>query len=489
MKLRLARAWLALCAALAVAGPVIAWSSIQELGKLNGRTLVFAELTRDGLGKGTAESVVLGMMVLGLALKLVVFTASAGMLAWYGRREAFPTVLAGGVLAYGVDVGTLLPRLPTHGRWVFDLNRILALAALAYAMLTLPHDRPVEPWRRVLFGVWISTAWLLLHPVGIPGWEGLRDHPSLSAAIHLGFVAMGIAAMGARYLEQSAAERQQMEWFVWGLAASIAAFAIRLFVGGLVGEVFAHLVYPALQCCTVVALAVAVLKYRRWSLGRVLPRFFSASLLVMAAVSIALLLGRSGLGGWQHHRGQTLVAVLAWAGLSVALVVHGHAALARVVGYVLFPGVGDREAAVTLGAVALEDGRTEPEVLWAVRGAFAHGWPGSRVEIFRVAGGAPVFSAGPAPGAGVPDPLDEPRLVDGAFGEPATLWFALVAHGERVGVVRVVPSPGAVITPDDLEDITKLVKPLSLAVWRVSQAARYAQRRSAPAAPAPTAGP
>jgi len=28
-----------------------------------------------------------------------------------------------------------------------------------------------------------------------------------------------------------------------------------------------------------------------------------------------------------------------------------------------------------------------------------------------------------------------------------------------------------VITPDDLEDITKLVKPLSLALWRVSQAA------------------
>lgn len=489
MKLHLARAWLALCAALAVAGPMLAWSAFQEFGKGNGRTLVFAELTRDGLGKGTAESVVLGMIVLGLALKVVVFTASAGMLAWYGRREAFPTMLAGGVLAYGVDVGTLLPHLPSRGQWVFDLNRLLALAALAYAMLTLPHDRPVERWRRVLFGVWIGTAWLLLHPVGIPGWDGLRDHPSLSAAIHLGFVALGIAAMGARYLDQNAADRQQMEWFVWGVSASIAAFAIRLLVGGLVGEVLAHLVYPALQSCTVVALAVAVLKYRRWSLGRVLPRFFSASLLVVAAVSLTLVLARYGLGAWQHHRGQALVAGLAWAGLTVALVVHGHGLLARAVGYVLFPAFGDREAAVALGAAALEDGRTEAEVLWAVRGAFAHGWPGSRVEVFRVPGGAPVFSELPAPGAVPPELSDEPRLVDGAFGEPATLWFTLAAHGARVGVVRVVPSPGAVITPDDLDDVTKLVTPLSLAVWRVSQAARYAHRRRTPAAPSPSPGP
>jgi len=489
VKLHLARAWLALCAALAVVGPVIAWSAFQEFGKGNGQTLVFAELTRDGLGKGTAESVVLGLILLGLALKLVAFTASAGMLAWYGRREAFPTMLAGGVLAYGVDVGTLLPHLPSRGQWVFDLNRLLALASLAYAMLTLPRDRPVEPWRRALFGVWIATAWLLLHPVGIPGWDGLRDHPSRSAAIHLGFVALGIAVMGARYLEQDAAHRQQLEWFVWGVSASIAAFAIRLLVGGLVGEVLAHLVYPALQCCTVVALAVAVLKYRRWSLGRVLPRFFSGSLLVMAAVSIALVLGRYGLDGWQDHRGRTLVAVLAGVGVTVALVIYGHAVLARVVGYVLFPGFGDRDAAVALGAVALEDARTEPEVLWAVRGAFAHGWPGSRVEIFRVAGGAPVFSPEPPPGSGPPDLKGEARLVDGAFGEPATLWFTLAAHGERGGVVRVVPSPGAVITPDDLEDITKLVKPLSLAVWRVSQAARYAQRRSAPVAPSRALGP
>lgn len=474
IRVLLARVWLALCVGLAAAGPVVAWPAFKDFVKGDGRMTVVAEVARYGFDVSASETLVFGMLLVSLAVKMAVFAGSAVALAWKGGDRPFPIVLAGGVLAYGVGIGLPVEHSPAQYAWVLELNLIFAIGTLARATLTLPEEAFLQRWRAVFFAAWVAVVWLLLNPVGVPGWEGLRGHRTVSSVIHLVLVGVGLAAMGARYVEQPADRRQQMEWFVWGVAASAIAFAVKLILrGGVAGEIFAGVVYPVLQCCTVLALTVSVLRYGLWSLGRVLPVFFKAAFFVAAVSGLSIFLGGFIIEAWKARGGHPLPAMALCVAISFMVVTYGRGALARAVGYAFFPNSGHREEAINLGAAALEDATNEAEVFWALEGVFAHGWPGSRVKLLGVSRTGPLPSPEEALAAEAPALADDLRLVDGISGAPPTLWMTLSVHGECVGVVRVVPSTSEVIADRDLESIRRLARPLAQAVWRVSQPLRF----------------
>lgn len=493
-RLALARAWLVACVALGLAGPFVARGAFLEV--VASPACVHLAHALAARGVPASESVVMAMLLFGPLAKMVVFAFAAVQLVRLGDDRPFPTVLAGGLVVFGV--GTALPVAgppPSHG-WVLELDLLLALGTLARATLTLPDEAFLQTWRKVYFAAWLAVLWLVLHPVGLGRlhWTGLRDAHDLSAALHVALFGVGLAAMAARYIEQPPERRQRMKWFVWGIAASIAAFAVKSFLADEVGgEVFARVAYPAIQCCTALALTVAVVKSDYlWRLGETLPEFFGWVAFVVTVAVLSLVLGHVVIAREVEPTGRGLLAVLACVGLSfvVTLVVRGY--LFRAVRFVLFPKSGERRRAVELGVSALGDAQTEDEVIWALAGAFEHGWPGCRVQVFR--GALPQLTplkAGVAQQKGsippgpddaqrrptdAPEGLDGPTLLETA-GTAPTLWFKLRAHDEDVGAVRVVPSPTAGFTQLDTEIIgQELVRSASLAVWRVTQHYHFARR-------------
>ncbi|MDB4927578.1 MAG: serine protease, partial [Myxococcaceae bacterium] len=382
---RIARAYFVVCAALAFAGPVVAWPRFVEFAASPKRAQLVALLEAGGVPG--AEALVVGALVVGLALKMAVFTACAAVLAWRGRGRPFPLVLAAGVLAYGVGIGLPLDGPPAAGAWVLDLNVLVAMGTIARATLTLPQEQFVKPWRRALFAAWLAVEWLVLTPVFLP-WSGLRGHSLASDLAQVAFLVAGLMAMGSRYVEQHAEGRQQLKWFMWGIATSAGAFVVKLFLGhDLTGEIFSRVIYPLLQCSTALALAVAVIKDQRlWRLQEILPKFFGWAFAAATAGALSVLLGRIAVPAWAQRGGSPIAATLACVVAALVCTALGRARLARAVGYLLFPG-GNREEAGALGRDALEDATTAPELTWAVEGAFAHGWPGSVVTVFVRAAG------------------------------------------------------------------------------------------------------
>jgi predicted acylesterase/phospholipase RssA/CRP-like cAMP-binding protein len=491
----IARVYFVACAALALAGPVVAWPRFVEFVASPRRAQLVTSLAARGVPG--AGPFVVGALVVGLAMKFAVFAAAAAMLVWRGHRRPFPLVLAAGVLAYGIGIGLPIDAPPAAAAWVIQLNLLVAMGTIARATLTLPQEQFVKPWRRALFAAWLGLEWLVLTPVFLP-WNGLRGHPLAANLTQVALLLAGLAAMGSRFVDQHAEGRQQLKWFMWGIGTSAGAFVIKLFLGHeLTGEIFSRVIYPVLQCSTVLALAVAVVKDQRlWRLQEILPKFFAWAFAAATAGGLSVLLARAVVPAWVERGRSPVAAALCCLAASLALTALGRERLARAVGYLLFPG-GNREEAGALGRDALEDATTPAEVMWAVEGAFAHGWPGSVVAVY--------VRAAPAGSADRPiaaeeeltalrserpsEPADRPAPAErraaaallGAEGfaalaggltfatpdAPPALWMNLSARGRVVGVMRATPPPDAGFSPTDRRAVEAIAADAALAVARV----------------------
>lgn len=500
-----ARAWFVVCACLALAGPIVVWERFVAYFHALGSSALAVMLLRNGFYMPGAVAQV--ALVVGLALKAVVFVGCVGLLVYRGRSQAFPLVLAGGFLAYGLGVLLPVDRPPDQLRWLFHVNLNVAASTLALATLTLPSGEFRSRARVAYWVLWVATVWLLLDPPGAPwrwlsGWNGLHGTSGLRAWVHVALLCGGLAAMGRRHVTSGHEARLQTKWAVVGIGASVVAFAVsNVLRSGEGAEVFSMLVQPVLQCCAVLAITVAVIKDGLGNLKELLPRFFRAAFFIVAVVGSTLVLHRFAVSEWHAEGHARFVAVLAAFGLSLGVAYFGRATLSQVVDYVLFPSTGDREAAITLGQEALADTLEEAEVIWAVVGIFEHGWPGCEVEVWRGKGTVLVALGSRRRTTTFPTELvedhkwvaGEPRAADQGREPPATLWLRLsiprgnvgardsVAPGEgiepreNVGALRLVPSSEG-FSDADLAMFKKIVPAVSQAVWRASQQYRFRAR-------------
>ncbi len=500
-----ARVWFVVCACLAVAGPIAVWDRFVSYFHHLGSSALALTLVRNGFY--ASEAIAQTVLLIGLAIKAVVFVFCVGLLVYRGRKQPFHLVLAGGFLAYGIGVLLPVDHAPDHFRWLFDVNLNIAASTLALATLTLPSGEFKSQSRVAYWVFWVAVVWLVLHPPGAPWrwlhhWNGLHGIPRLRAWIHIALLSGGLAALGRRHVTSGHEARLQTKWVVVGIGASVVAFAINNALhAGEGADVFAMLVQPVLQGCAVLAITVAVIKDGLGNLKDHLPRFFRVVFFIVAVGGATLALQRFAVSEWRVEGHARFVAFLATFALSLGVAYFGRTTLAQVVDYLLFPSTGDREEAIALGQEALADTLEEAEVLWAVVGIFEHGWPGCEVEVWR--GKGLVLHALGSTRKTKPFPSEltgdycrvagEPRAADQGREPPATLWLRLsvpkgnvgaresIAPGEtsgprdNVGALRLVPSAEG-FSDADLVMFMKIVPAVSQAVWRASQQYTFRSR-------------
>ncbi len=500
-----ARAWFVLCACLAVAGPVVVRERFLAHFHHMGSGALALMLVRNGFY--ASETLAQIVLLIGIFLKAAVFVFCVGLLVHRGRNQPFHLVLAGGFLCYGLGVLLPVDHPPDQLRWLFHVNLDIAASTLALATLTLPSGEFRSPVRVAYWVFWVAVVWLVLDPPGAPwrwlyGWNGLHGVAGLRAWIHIVLLCGGLAAMGRRHVTSGHEARLQTKWVVVGIGASVVAFGVgNALRAGEGADVFTMLVQPALQCCAVLAITMAVIKDGLGNLKEVLPRFFRWVFFIVAVGGATLVLQRFAVGEWRVEGHARFVALLAAFALSLGVAYFGRTTFSRAVDYLLFPSTGDREAAITLGQEALADTLEEAEVLWAVVGIFEHGWPGCEVEVWRGKGMLLHAVGSSRKTKAFPTELTgdycrvagEARAADQGREPPKTLWLRLsvpsgnvgardsVAPGEatgprdNVGALRLVPSSEG-FSDADLVMFLKIVPAVSQAVWRASQQYTFRSR-------------
>jgi hypothetical protein len=188
----------------------------------------------------------------------------------YASRPALP----GGELAASVGGAGWVP---TYG-------------VMVLLLLLFPDGRPLSPrWapasRLAGVGVVLATAGVALHPHAVLPQEGLHlDNPYaipaakdalvvmtvVGAALILGSMVAGVAALVLRWRRSSGSERLQLKWFTYA-ATVIAAFvlaSINVSSDVLLGAIQAVLIGPALA----VATGIAILRHRLYDIDVVINR-------------------------------------------------------------------------------------------------------------------------------------------------------------------------------------------------------------------------
>lgn len=473
----MARGWFAVCAALALAGVVAWWSGVWPF-TLTTTEDALAVVLRDH-GVPDAADVVTAMLLIGRGVEVAVFAWCAARLVRRAGEATLPYVLAAGLLAGAVTFG-----LPSRGvaeawRWVFDVDSIIAVSTVAFAVLTVPEGRFATGLRKAFWLGWTVTIWLSLYPVGLP-WTRF-DESDWIWSLHLGFLSVGLAFLIVRYVELTAARRMQVQWVLSGMTALVVGTLVKLLLGpGTAGTLFTLLVYPLIMCLAPLAATIAVLEIDLWRL-----RGLQRTMFIVATVGACSLLFGLGLDRVWHRFGLPPGwFVLVWAGTSALAPWLSRRYVSRLVDRLVFPDLSDREKAHRLGCSALEDTLKEREVLWAVNGIFALGWPRSRVEVYRRTPGGVLVALKDSElmvdGSGTLGPSEAPTpppapavfrtIPDTAKSAAAqTLWIYLRSHQSDAGVVRVVPLEGFRFSADDLRELEHIVPALADAVWRVNQ--------------------
>jgi hypothetical protein len=188
------------------------------------------------------------------------------------------------------------PSIAWAGNWIWVVGQV----GLFYLLLLFPDGRPLSGrWRQVgrLGAVYIGIAWLLVaawpnleaapalaNPFGI---EALRAWEGALLPFILGFVALQVLASVSlilRFVRSTGVERQQMKWMAFGAA---------LFVVTSLAGVLPRWTQAISSLILILALVVAVTRYRLYEIDRIISRTLTYALLtvVLAGVYVAGVVG------------------------------------------------------------------------------------------------------------------------------------------------------------------------------------------------------
>ena len=205
-----------------------------------------------------------------------------------------------------VDVTVLVRILATHNVFGWILSMPLSVQL---PLLLLPNGRLLSRrWRPavwvVIGGVIVGTlgfstipgviegtdpALHLVNPLGLEQWQPLPQAMALTGAgmLLLGMAA-GIVAVVLRFRRATGVERQQLRWVAFGGCCVLLGPITALTVGipDWVGNIGGNVGILAVPVCV----AVAVLRYRLYDLGRLVSRTVSYVVITALLLGVYLLL-------------------------------------------------------------------------------------------------------------------------------------------------------------------------------------------------------
>ena len=271
-----------------------------------------------------------------LEVVLSVGFVAAGWLIFLRRRKD-PTVmlLSLALLVNGVALTPpvyALARL--HPEWAQPVALLAALRFVSGVLFhyLFPSGRFASPFILIL-----SALFLIISiPLKIYTFSPFRPLPPAQAWFDLAWFASGLAIQVHRYLRvETASERQQTKWVVFGLACGISGFALRALPIGLFPVLadptqpaywlFRIVGTPVAYACmllTPITVGVSIFRYRLWEIDFVINRSLVYGALTGALVTIYVLLVLSSqwlLRGWVGVDSATVLAVSM---LLIAILVH-----------------------------------------------------------------------------------------------------------------------------------------------------------------------
>ena len=185
--------------------------------------------------------------------------------------------------------------------------------------LLLPGGRVRSPGWRVVVVTAVTGAGIVLvagslmpgrleatsiaNPFALAGPAGTVATVLFDAGLglHAASAVAALVSLVLRFRASRGVERQQLRWVAAGGAAALAGLLPTILVGlGITPRVNDVVVYPAVLCVPV-AVAVAVLRYRRWDLDRLVSRTVTytlvSGLLVLPYLLIVVAISRLAQGG------------------------------------------------------------------------------------------------------------------------------------------------------------------------------------------------
>jgi hypothetical protein len=184
----------------------------------------------------------------------------AGLLSWSGSVAFFPTLTALGLVVLLFPDGRL-PSAPWRLPTVVTLVAVIAGTAI----------QAVIPGR--------VDQYLGVNPFGVdmPAVHAVAPFASpLSSAGVAGMLLLGVAAVARRFRSARGDTRQQLKWFLGAVAVFAGTFALESVDSGGDAGGAAYTVASYLSALSIsllpVAIAVAVLRYRLYSIDRIISR-------------------------------------------------------------------------------------------------------------------------------------------------------------------------------------------------------------------------
>ena len=182
-------------------------------------------------------------------------------------------------------------------QWAWPLAVVpavqLTLLLLPDGRLRSPRLRPVA--RVAVVAMLITTVALALEPTTLAGYDGLQNYFGISGAenvvgpiVGLGAMTLlvvaiiGLVGLVREFRRSVGVRRQQMRWIAVGAAAAVAGIASSSFTT----DGWVLLITTGCLSLVPVCVAIAVLRYRLYDLGRVISRTVSYAAVTAALVAI-----------------------------------------------------------------------------------------------------------------------------------------------------------------------------------------------------------
>jgi hypothetical protein len=219
------------------------------------------------------------------------------MIAGAMGNLAYPVIVL--VVARSLDAATVpawAPYVAWAGNWIWVVGQV----GLVYLLLLFPDGKPLTTrWRWVarVGAAYILAMWLLVatwpdleaapaltNPFGIEAFRAWEDALFPVIAGFMALQVLAVVSLILRYVRSAGVERQQMKW----MALAAAALAVTILVPTL--PRWAQAIPGVIL---VVALVVAVTRYRLYEIDRIISRTLSYALLtvVLAGVYTAGVVG------------------------------------------------------------------------------------------------------------------------------------------------------------------------------------------------------
>ena len=237
-----------------------------------------------------------------LSLELIALFAfgSAGLFFFVKKRDWFGTYLAVALVIMATSITgpviTSLTAVAPGLEWLFEIFSLLGFLAFASLLYLLPDGRFLPRWSRWLLILIIAFGTFFLLPFAPKIFEQV---PGLDA-IFIGFFAVGVLSQIDRYWRVSGQiQRQQTKWILTSFILFLVTAVVPWFVvpnamlnvrpptaDDLLGFMIFYIMLMLASLSFLVALAMAVMRYRLWDIDIIIRRTLVYGLLTAALVGI-----------------------------------------------------------------------------------------------------------------------------------------------------------------------------------------------------------